>query len=458
MSFRPVPRRRVVTRLVAAGSAVVAAAALALPTTSLTAQAAGGMERKAGNVVTPGNFTGYGFDQCVAPTQKAMDAWWKSSPFWAVGIYISGNSRACRNQPNLSTTWVSTQLAHGWRLLPITLGPQAYCNPRYPKYKDDPVIKKSSANNYAAAHAQGVAEATKAVQAAGALGIVARSTLWYDLEAFSNSNTGCRKSAMRFLSGWTEQLHKLNYVSGAYSSGASGIRAIDDARAGDSTFTEPDMIWVADWSGKPMRFRGSWLRQGAWQPGRRMHQYRGGHNETHRRVTINIDSNFLDVGRGSVAAPAAPRCGGVPLDFTIYSILSQTRKKKPGRTKAAQCLLKEKGLYRGAIHGVYDGATAAAASSYRRQVGLAGPANVSRRTWVALLSSGTRPILKYGAAGEDVRRLQRSLVAAGHSVPVTGTFASATTAAVKAYQKARGRNQTGVVIPSLWKMLQAGVR
>src|SRR5687767_3690566 len=38
---------------------------------------------------TPGDFTGYGFDQCLAPTQQAMDAWWRHSPFTAVGIYIS---------------------------------------------------------------------------------------------------------------------------------------------------------------------------------------------------------------------------------------------------------------------------------------------------------------------------------------------------------------------------------
>ena len=59
-----------------------------------------------------------------------MDAWLEASPFRAVGIYISGASRGCRDQPNLTPTWVSTQLAKGWRLLPITLGPQAACNPR----------------------------------------------------------------------------------------------------------------------------------------------------------------------------------------------------------------------------------------------------------------------------------------------------------------------------------------
>ncbi len=79
------------------------------------------------NPVTPGNFTGFGFDQCLTPEQYKMNAWLESSPYLAAGIYISGNSRACRNQPNLTPEWVRTQLAKGWRLLPITLGPQADC-------------------------------------------------------------------------------------------------------------------------------------------------------------------------------------------------------------------------------------------------------------------------------------------------------------------------------------------
>ncbi len=84
----------------------------------------------ADNRVTPGSFTGYGFDQCTAPTQRAMDAWRTSSPYWAVGIYVSGASRGCLSQPNLTPTWVRRQLAGGWRLLPITLGPQASCTTR----------------------------------------------------------------------------------------------------------------------------------------------------------------------------------------------------------------------------------------------------------------------------------------------------------------------------------------
>ena len=89
------PIRRRIRVVVAALVTVAAGSSLVTP----TAQAA--------NQPVPRDFTGYGFDQCLAPTQKAMDAWLASSPFWAVGIYISGKSRACRSQPNLTPTWVS---------------------------------------------------------------------------------------------------------------------------------------------------------------------------------------------------------------------------------------------------------------------------------------------------------------------------------------------------------------
>src|SRR3954451_12667139 len=142
------------------------AAVLVAATVALTGYLAPAGPADAAVTVTPRDFTGYGFDQCVAPTQSAMDAWLTASPFWAVGIYISGDSRACRSQPNLTSTWVKTQLANGWRLLPITLGPQASCNPRFPRYGDDVRINSSSANNYRSARRQGKAEANDAVAVA----------------------------------------------------------------------------------------------------------------------------------------------------------------------------------------------------------------------------------------------------------------------------------------------------
>ena len=211
--------------------AVALAVTLGSPVTAPAGGARAGRRRRR-TWSTPGDFTGYGFDQCLAPTQKAMNRWLKTSPFLAVGIYISGTSRACREQPNLTPEWVSTQLAKGWRLLPITLGPQASCQPRFPRYDDDVKIDPTPGADkpYAAAHAQGLAEASTTVADAQALGLVAGSTLWYDLEGFDHDNTHCRESALRFLSGWTTRLHELGYVSGVYSSVGSGIKALDDAR------------------------------------------------------------------------------------------------------------------------------------------------------------------------------------------------------------------------------------
>src|SRR6478672_6472376 len=218
-------------------------------TLTLTAVAAlGTPAQAAGNVVTPGDFTGYGFDQCLAPSQSAMDHWLSHSPFLAVGIYISGDSRACRNQPNLTPTWVSTQLAKGWRLLPITLGPQASCQPRFPRYDDDPKIipKRGPDGRYQQSLDQGTAEAAKTVGVAQSLGIAPGSTLWYDLEGFNDNLTDCRESALAFLSTWTDQIHALGYVSGVYSSAGSGIEILDNARVErPGQFSLPDQIWIA---------------------------------------------------------------------------------------------------------------------------------------------------------------------------------------------------------------------
>ncbi|MFT4009342.1 MAG: DUF1906 domain-containing protein [Nocardioidaceae bacterium] len=467
----PTARRNIIARrrvwlLAAACALAVTAGVLVIPDSDAPAPGALALEAEkdlSSNRPTPRNFTGYGFDQCHTPSQKAMDAWLKNSAFWAVGVYLSGDSRACRDQPNLTATWVSTQLAKGWRIIPITLGPQAHCNSRFPRYQDDKVIAKSSTGNYAAARKQGVAEAKKAVTAAGLIGIVPGSTLWYDLEAFDISKAGCRKSAMRFLSGWTEQLHRSKYVSGAYSSGASGIVAIDAARRNNSTFTEPDRIWVADWSGTPMKFTGKWLADDGWVPGGRMHQYRGGHDEVHGKVRINIDSNFLDLGDGTTAPKAQVHCkradqAGIGLDFRTYPAMTPD-KYYAKRTDALKCLLTEQGYQLGAYDGRWGAKLTKALVAYRKAQGMSADPVASKPVWMRLLSAGRAPLVKYGAAREAVRRLQRTLnVTVGEKLPITGYFGSETTRSVKLYQQAHKLNSTGVVTDKLWKMLKAGKR
>jgi len=404
----------------------------------------------ASNRVTPGNLTGYGFDQCIAPTQEAMDVWLTTSPYWAVGIYISGDSRACPDQPNLTRQWVATQLRHGWRLLPLTVGPQAACNSRY---RRSTRISSDPADNYAAARAQGRSQASTTVRAARALGITPGSTLWYDIEAFSISGDRCRESAIRFLSGWTKRLHDLRYLSGVYSSAASGIKMLDDIHDRPGPNAMPDRVWIADWNGKADIYS-AYVRSTVWMPHKRVHQYLGGHAETYGGVTINVDSNFMSLGRGSVA-PKEPRACGVGIDLPDYHRIR--RGDRGPEVKALHCLLKRKGSYDGGMHGWFKDRTVAAVRDYQRSRHLPVTGVVSLRTWTALLSSGGRPVLKYGSVGEAVRRVQRAANAAVDArLDITGVYTRTTVQAVRAYQRAVQIAPNGVVAASTWARLAAG--
>ena len=417
------------------------------------------------NIVTPGDFSGYGFDQCQAPSQTAMNRWLRSSPFSAVGIYIAGDSRACRNQKYLNATWVSTQLARGWRLLPITLGPQASCQPRFPRYKDDFKISPAvSANStYATALQQGITQASASVAAASALGIAPGSTLWYDLEGFDHNNTACRESALSFLSGWTQQVKALGYVSGVYSSAGSGIKALDDARVNRPTaFALPDQIWIARWDGVAS-VSTKYVRSDGWMPHARVKQYQGGHNETWGGTKINIDRNFMTLGRGSVAA-AETHCGGVPFPARGYTTLRPPAAgvvPPADQVSMLQCLLQERGLYNATINGEFDSATLAAVNAWQAARKLPVAAGWSRRNWVSLFTAGDTPVLKFGSAGPAVRRLQRALNAAStdataQAVTASGVFNKKTDLALRAWQKRVGVEVSGVAASQTWYALKAG--
>jgi hypothetical protein len=416
------------------------------------------------NPVTPGSFTGLGFDQCHAPSQSAMDAWLGASPYRAVGIYISGASRGCRDQPNLTPTWISTQLAQGWKLLPITLGPQAACNPSFPRYGNDPVIatKTNSAGAYNKAFKQGSAEASSAVAAAQAIGITPGSTLFYDLEGYDNTNTACRESALSFLSAWTQQLHALGYVSGVYSSAGSGIKALDDARVTRPTaFALPDQVWIARWDGQANTST-SYIRSDGWVPGKRVKQFQGGHDEKWGGVTINIDRNYLDLGSSVPTTPAEPtHCNGTPVDLTNFKRISspsKTKKPDPTQVSALKCLLKEQGAFKGKVKGAWSDRLTKSVYSWQKAHGIKRTAQFSRSAWMTLLAAGPTPVLNLGSAGDDVRRVQRTLNAAKAKLTVTGSYDATTQAAVLAWQQKRGIAENGVVGPASWAALQAGQR
>jgi hypothetical protein len=237
-------------------------------------------------------YTGLGFDTCAAPSPAAMSAW-GASPYRAVGIYIGGENRGCA-QANLSPEWVGEQVAAGWHLIPIYVGLQA------------PGACSCSAIDSNKAGAQGGAAATAAVGQAQALGIPAGNPIYYDMEAYARG--GARTSAvLAFLSAWTSRLHQLGYVSGVYSSSASGIS--DLVAFAGSGVVEPDDLWIANWNGQRST-DDPYVPSGTWANHQRIHQYQGGHNETHGGVKINIDSNYVDAATADTSAggpaPFAP--------------------------------------------------------------------------------------------------------------------------------------------------------
>ncbi len=273
---------------------------------------------------------GLGFDDCTAPSTGEMSAW-KASPFRTVGVYIGGSEMGC-SQPNLTASWVTRETAAGWSMIPTYVGLQAPGNS---------CGCASIVPNQAAS--EGTAAAADAVTRAGALSIGKGNPIYFDMEAYTPGRTAT-PAVLAFLSAWTSRLHADGYVSGVYSSAASGIR--DLAHAVGTSFVEPDDIWIADWNGAQST-NDRYVPSHDWASGQRLHQYSGGHDDTYGGVTLSIDSNYLDgatAGAGQLypdgtfvqvsSSPGIYRiAGGAPLFVSDWSTVGGSQ---PVKTLTAQ--------------------------------------------------------------------------------------------------------------------------
>ncbi|HEX6754047.1 MAG TPA: DUF1906 domain-containing protein [Solirubrobacterales bacterium] len=238
-------------------------------------------------------YTGLGFDACAAPSSRAMAAW-EGSPYRAVGVYIGGLNRAC-SQPNLTEEWVSEQVAEGWHLIPTYVGLQAPTSACTSCAKLSPTL----------ASVQGIAAARDAVADAQAIGMGPGSPIYFDMEAYTRTSSAT-KATLTFLGAWTDQIHALGYTSGVYSSSASGIADLAD-QVGEE-YSLPDDLWFANWNGNRNALD-PYIPTTAWTAHQRIHQYRGGHDETWGGTTINIDNNFVEgatFGAATVPPPLPP--------------------------------------------------------------------------------------------------------------------------------------------------------
>ncbi|MBW9207293.1 DUF1906 domain-containing protein [Mumia sp. zg.B53] len=427
-------------RIGAAATGLALAAGLLAP--ALAAAPASAVE-------APGSFTGFAFDACTAPTQAQMDAWWVSSPYAAVGVYISGSSRACA-QPALTRSWVTTQARRGWRLLPLHVGRQAPC------YSGR---KQKMSINPTTARAQGVAAANESVASAKALGIGRKRVLYLDIEAYSIANSACNTAVVSFVDGWGSRLAQHGYRSGLYSSASAAIAAMNRLRVAQvDNYHYPNHLWFGWYNGKANLAAEPYLDDRYWARGKRIHQYVGNRVSRYNGVAINIDRNYLDVGAGSRATKPRAQCGTHKIQR--YRAL-RPQQRRPTLTPAAKCLLRQNGYFKGSTRGPVHGAKSQrAVKRFQAARGWKQTGVVSRRTWVALLSNGkAAPVLKRGSNGKHVYRLQRSLTAAlGRPVPRNGLFDATTQRAVVAYRTKVKLPRWATAEPRLWASLRAGRR
>jgi photosystem II stability/assembly factor-like uncharacterized protein len=215
-----------------------------------------------------------GFDTCAAPSSASMSKFW-SGPFRDVNIYLGGVNRAC-SQANLTKTWINTVSTQGWFFIPTWVGPQAPCSG----------VGTTFSSTASTARSQGIAQAKSAQAAAKALGLD-KTVIYYDMEHYE-ATASCSKAVQSFVDGWVAEMNVLGFKGGVYG---SPINANADWHGLDHN---ADAVWLASWNGVASVWGISPLSDNLWKLQQRIHQYRGGHNETWNGITLNIDSDIED--------------------------------------------------------------------------------------------------------------------------------------------------------------------
>ncbi|MER5719238.1 glycoside hydrolase domain-containing protein [Streptomyces sp. NPDC002132] len=261
-------KRRYITWGVA-GAAVVAGAGIAAQT-SMAA------------TVWPAQktYTGRAFDTCTAPSLAAMKAWKTTNYYGAAAVYVGGKNRGCA-QPNLTASWVKSVDAAGWKLIPIYVGAQPYCQ------------TGSSPEKLTAATAAslGAQDATDAVAKAGALGMKAGSAIYLDMEPYDITNKACNDAVLTYVRSFSKTLRAKTYRAGYYGFSSSSAKAV--ATAADKTDL-PGNLWYALWDNKETTTADWPWAATQFTNHSRAHQYMVNSKETRAGYTITVDRNSWD--------------------------------------------------------------------------------------------------------------------------------------------------------------------
>lgn len=329
----------------------------------------------------PGTYKGLGFDTCQAPSQAVMDAWRKKSPFRAIGIYISGNSRYCgdKYQPNLTKAWVEKNAKNGWRFLPIHVGYQSPCFKNNPKSR---VQKKKMSSTVSKARTQASSDAKETIGRLKKFGFSTGSVSYLDLEWYSRTKS-CDAAVLAFISTWTDTLHKANYRSGVYSSGSAAIKLIDDSITSGKKFSRPDHIWNAWTNGKANTDTGPYMSSKRYTSHQRIHQYKNGDSVSYGGHKLTIDWDYLDVKATSTSTPSTETKSQRVARLAKGSTPTLKLRSKGSAVKRLQQALHATGR-KVPANGYYGYLTARAVRSYQKANGLQLKSSVTKQTWDAL--------------------------------------------------------------------------
>ena len=126
--------------------------------------------------------------------------------------------------------------------------------------------------------------------------------------------------------------------------------------------------------------------------------------------------------------------------------------------KRLQKRLRALGYFTGVLGGNYLDLTRSAVLAFQKDAGLSRTGVVTKAVWKKIFASnaptGTRVTLSQGASGPVVKTMQKALKAAKcYSGPLNGEFDSATTSAVRKWQKIRGSSVTGKATGSMQRSM-----
>ncbi|WP_392542088.1 peptidoglycan-binding protein [Oryzobacter telluris] len=170
--------------------------------------------------------------------------------------------------------------------------------------------------------------------------------------------------------------------------------------------------------------------------------YSGRKDEMHFEINVGPSDSRLPALAASLGGG-----GGTPTPTSGWTLVRQG--DSGFRVSAVQHLLRQRG-YSLSADGVFGSGTASVVRSFQTASGLSADGIVGQDTWTALIVN-----VQSGSQGEAVIGVQKCLTAKGYSTGADGIFGSGTDAQVRAFQRAKGLPDDGIVGSNTWQALTA---